>query len=146
MMERFIELRPAYDKRHHDPRKNYGIHGVELKMFLKGECGVVQFVLFTHWHLPQVQAELLSKCRGYNGHNCSMQASAADLGYHSPKPIREGDTPISDNCRYLDGRPCYYDGSSLAAERIFKVLVAEGDAGVWRELETYYKELFGEEE
>jgi len=37
---------------------------------------------------------------------------------------------------------CQYDGSSLNAERIYNVLLEEGDLGVWRELETYYNRLF----
>jgi hypothetical protein len=51
-------------------------------------------------------------------------------------------TGTFEPCRYLDGKPCYYDGSSLNAERIFDVLTAEGDEGVWRELEAYYHATF----
>lgn len=56
-MEKIIKFAPAYDKRHSDPKKNYGVHGVELKFILKGEEGAVQFVIFTNWMLPNVQKE-----------------------------------------------------------------------------------------
>ena len=42
-MEREIKFLPAYDERN-NPKGNYGIHGVDLRMYLKGELGTVQFV------------------------------------------------------------------------------------------------------
>ena len=62
-MERIVEFNPAYDERN-NPKGNYGIHGVNLRMMLKGDSGVVQFVLYTNWHLPHVQDELESKMVG----------------------------------------------------------------------------------
>lgn len=103
---------------------------------------------------------------------CFFEPMPADLGYHSPKPMYEGQLPMGAEkfdfdhketlkgaagdiqiptrvltgtftpCQYLDGKPCYYDGSGLNAERIYEVLVAEGSAGVWRELRAYYDETF----
>ena len=167
--ERILEFEPAFDKRHPDPDKNYGIHGVTMRFVVKGPLGAVQFVLYTNWQLPHVRAE--QERRGC-GQYCLNKAMPADLGYHSPKPMYEGDTPMGatrveweDNdgsipgfdvakvpksyptgtftpCEYLDGAPCYYDGSGLNAERIFDVLCAEGDDGVWRALEEYYAETF----
>jgi len=49
---------------------------------------------------------------------------------------------ITDSCPYLDGKPCYYDGSTLAAERVFERLVREGDVGVWAALEEVYQQVF----
>jgi hypothetical protein len=59
VLERITEFAPAFDKRDPDPKKNYGIHGVDLRMVLKGEEGAVQFVLFTGWMLPHVAKELI---------------------------------------------------------------------------------------
>ena len=134
-MERIVELSPAYDKRDPDPTKNYGIHGVNLRMVLKGQRGAVQFLLYTGWQLPHVRDEFKER---------AASVLPADVGYHSPVPMYEGQAEIAESCEYLDGRPCYYDGSSLAAERFFDVLTHEGDAGVWRELERYYVETFEE--
>lgn len=130
-MERITEFTPAWDRRDPDPNKNYGIHGVELRMVLKGKLGAVQFVLYTNWYLPHIQKEL------------SIDSPIpADLGYHSPTP-KYSDQPARDNCPYLDGAPCYYDGSGLNAQRIYDVLLTKGSDGVWKELEDYYIELFG---
>ena len=62
-MERIVEFYPAYDERN-NPKGNYGIHGVDLRRRLKGDKGAVQFVLYTKWHLPHVQDELIRKAVG----------------------------------------------------------------------------------
>lgn len=147
-MEKLIEFYPAFDKRNPDPSKNYGIHGVDLKMVLKGSKGAVQFVLYTNWHLPHVQRELNRKAIKQDEVYIEtiLNPMPADLGYHSPKPMYEGHSICTESCEYLDGKPCYYDGSGLNAERIYEVLLKEGSDGVWRELEEYYKELFESED
>jgi len=143
-MERITELTPAYDKR----AEGKGQHCVELLMLLKGDKGVVQFRLFTGW-----DAGSICKPADYNWKTCRVNTNSeisslfpmpADLGYHSPTPRYEGQTSMG-TCRYLDGKPCYYDGSSLEAYRIYSILVHEGSEAVWKELEKYYKELFEED-
>ncbi len=136
-MKQIIELTPAFDKRHSDPSKNYGIHGVDLRMILQGKLGAVQFVLYTNWQLPHVTAEQNNR----KGH-LFCQPLPADLGYHAPTPQHEGQ-PSQPNCPYLDGQPCYYDGSGLQAEAVYQTLLTEGSEGVWNVLKQKYKSLFG---
>ena len=136
-MQRIVKFTPAYDRRDPDPHQSYGVHGVNLLMILKGSRGAVQFLLFTNWHLPHVVKEY--------GNTVPLFVAAplpADLGYHSPKPMFEGHTPMGP-CEVLDGEECYYDGSGLEALRVYDVLVAEGGEAVWRELEDYYWRVFG---
>lgn len=179
--QEIIQFIPAYDKRDPDPKKNFGIHSVELRMVLKGPEGAVQFVLYTQWMLPHVQENLDQKtiksiakepASGQTQLACFYHPLPADLGYHSPKPMYPDQKPMGSEkfdflntetlrgetgdieiptrvetgtftpCEYLDGKPCYYDGSTLNAERIYDVLVAEGSAGVWRELRDYYDLTF----
>ena len=142
-MEKIIQINPAFDKRNPDPSKNYGIHGVDMRFILKGDKGAVQFVLYTNWHLSHVQEELTNKCNSRE--YCFLKPMPADLGYHSLKPIYEGQEPMSDSCEYLDGKPCYYDGSGLSAIKIYDILVKEGDKGLWRELEEFYNDIFKED-
>ena len=145
MVERITTIHPAWDRRNTEPSKDYGIHGAELRMVLKGELGATQFVLYTNWHLPHVERELLS--RPYKNEldiKCRFLPMPADFGYHSPTPIYEGQEPCSNHCEYLNGRPCYYGGSGLYAEEIYKKLVENGSDEVWKELEERYIELFGE--
>lgn len=139
--ERIWSIRPAYDKRHSVPSKNYGIHGCDLRMVLKGPLGATQFVLFTNWHLPHVQDELDAKIDSRFPH-LSCHPNPADRGYHWRTPRYEGQGS-QENCEYCDGAPCYYDGSSLNAEELYKTLLLEGSEGVWRELEALYHELSG---
>ena len=141
-LERIIEFHPAFDKRDPDPSKNYGIHGVECLFLLRGKKGAVHFRLFTNWHLPHVQKELDAESLSqfpYMFH----KPVPADLGYHSPKPIYKGQIAYK-NCKWLNGKLCYYDGSSLGAERVYEILLTKGSEGVWKYLEGYYKGIFGE--
>lgn len=134
--ERIIEFVPAFDRRDKNPAKNYGIHGVELRFILKNESGAVQFVLYSGMHAKSVRDEHRHDL-GWAG-NMSM---AADLGYHAPTPQYESHTSKAD-CPYLDGRPCFYDGSGLDAEKPFTVFTDEGEDALWAYLAEYHKEIF----
>ena len=139
-MERKIYFEPAYDKRNPDEAKNYGIHGLDIRFVLKGDKGAVQFVIYTNWQLPHVQKELARKATKDN--LFLYLPMPADVGWHSPVPIYQDQEPISEECEYLDGKPCYYDGSTFHAEKVFDILVAEGDEAVWKYLEDYYNQVF----
>lgn len=133
-MERRIEIIPAFDRRHPDPRKSCGIHNAEIRFYLIGDAGAIQFVASTGWDLPHVRHE-------FSGRRAS-RAWGTDLGYHSLAPHYEGQTSLTDACPVLNGKPCYYDGSSLNAEPVFEKMVAEGHEAVWKELERYYSHVF----
>jgi hypothetical protein len=139
--EREIVLVPAYDKRHKDPKKNYGIHGVELRFYLKKDNRAIQFVLNTNWQLPSVTNEMLNKYPSPKEVELLFCPVPYDLGYHSPVPMYDGQEPISDNCE-ITGGDCYYDGSTLAAENIYKILLYHGSDGVWKELERVWRDKF----
>ena len=141
-MEKLVQFEAAYDKRDPDPSKNCGVHGVNIRFILRGKEGAVQFLIFTNWMLPQVQRERDSEPLTrfpYMFH----KPMASDVGYHSPKPVHGNDNPVSENCPILGGVPCYSESSGLYAEEVFDRLLKEGDAGVWDELKSYYKDIFG---
>lgn len=140
ILERITELSPAFDKRDSDPKKNYGIHGVNLRMIVKGEDGAVQFVLYTNWQLPHVTEE--QRHRVSPDRMFLYEPMPADLGYHSKKPHYEDQKPMQKSCPYVDGGECYYDGSTLNAEPVYEILLREGSDGVWKYLEDYYESLF----
>lgn len=144
-LTRTIDILPAFDKRSDDPDKNYGIHGCDMRFVLKGDKGAVQFVLYTNWYLPAVREELIARTR--TAEECARRFCPlpADVGYHSPVPIYEGQ-PGTDNCKYLDGKRCYYDGSSLQAEDVYRKLLEGGSDAVWAELEERYRLIFGDQE
>lgn len=126
---RKIEFIPAYDERSSDPAKNYGWGCARMRCILKGPKGAVQFVMGTGWVLPHCKAE--------NPDAFSDYPQARDLGYHSPVPMYEGQEPMSDKCDVL-GIPCYYDGSTLNAEKPMQMLIAEGHEALWTYLKEYY--------
>jgi len=148
-LERITEITPAWDKRNPDPSKNYGIHCCELRMILKGPHGAVQFVLHTNWHLPHVTEENTKKLIEKPEEiliSVLFTPRPADLGYHSPKPMYKGQRPMdkekAGECPYIEGGTCYYDGSGLAADGIYRVLLEKGSEGVWCELLKYYRSTF----
>lgn len=149
--ERIVSFAPAYDKRSNVPSQNYGIHGVDLRMVLKGPLGATQFLLYTGWLLPETIGARRDRWDGIfdygpalarrdGGHG--LHPLPADLGYHSPHAIYDGQNVVSESCEYLDGKPCYYDGSGLNAARPFEALLREGDEGVWNVLMNYYISTF----
>jgi hypothetical protein len=70
--------------------------------------------------------------------------SPADISYHSPKPLFEGQKITEGDCPYLEGKPCYCDGSGLQSKEVFDRLVREGSEGAWKYLEDRYVGYFGE--
>ena len=183
MLERIVHFAPAFDRCDPDPKKNYGIRGVELRFVLKGPKGAIQFVVYTNWQLPHVTEETIQKTlaqaalqhpalrmkiiagnvreamehldaaeqflgerRGVLDRatlKCFFLPMAADLGYHSPVPMYDGQSPLLETCEYLDGKPCYYDGSTLYADKIFnEVFLPEGSDGLWKRMEAEYAKRF----
>lgn len=149
-MEKIVNFHPAYDKRDDDPSKDYGIGSVTIRFVLKGKRGAVQILLGTNWYLPETIKEY--KTEGIKGrivnlldkeNDCSG-IHGWDIGYHSPKPMYERQEPIADDCPYVEGGKCYYDGSGLRAKDIPEMLVRKGSDTIWKILEEEYKDRFGE--
>lgn len=138
---RVIEFTPAYDRRNSDPKRNYGVHGVDLRFLLKGSNGAIQFLLFTGWHLPHVREE--HKQRDASAYRLGFPI-AADLGYHSFVPRYAGQEPMTEDCPVLDGKRCYCDGSGLQAEPVFDILVEQGEEKMWEKLQEEYEFRLGE--
>lgn len=137
--ERKIVISGAYDKRHEDPSKNYGVHGMDMKFYLIGPKGAVQFIFYSAQHLRHVADEMLARTgRAYN----PFHGMGADIGYHSATPRYEGQS--STKCNLLPGGQCYCDGSALAASEFEDTFIAGGSDAVWPMLEQRYKDLFGE--
>lgn len=129
---REVVFEPAFDKRHTDPEKNYGIGGVVMKFFLVGPAGTIQFVTSTGWHLPRVVDE------GIKG-----TLMAYDIGYHSPKSMYEGQTVLTTECELVEGGTCYYDGSGLQADAFLRILIEQGSDALWAALEKRYHVWLG---
>jgi hypothetical protein len=135
-LKRDIVLRPGYN------HGSKGVHGVDLCFYLTGQLGVIQFIVYTNWMTPEVQADYDARTPNPRSPYTFHQPIAADIGYHSPKPMYEGQTSMQGDCKLIGGRTCYYDGSSLGAEKVMDVLRREGSEGVWSYMENEYRERF----
>lgn len=128
---REVKFRPAFDKTNKNPSKNYGVGAVIIFFTLIGEKGEVSFTMHTGWYQSHLKNTASMKDpEGWN------------LGYHSPKPLHKGQIESQTNCKHFNGNPCYSDGSILNARPLVKVLINEGDEGIWRELQKYYTDIF----
>lgn len=119
---------------------SHGRHGLTIRFVTKGPMGAVQFLLYTGW-LPQYVKESgigARYIRDWGG----MQPLPADLGYHSKKPLHEGQQPTDKACMFCDGLPCYYDGSGLNASDAMYALVNRGGKALWDFLDAYYRTVF----
>lgn len=151
-MKRKLEFIPAFDKRSKDPNKDFGIHGVEMRWYILGPEGAIQFVLYTNWQLPHIFKEWIGtefsfqSNRMFNATEASalFQPLPVDVGYHSPKKMYRGQRLMTKDCPILKGK-CYYDGSALAADKYFNILIEKGGEALWEALEEYYKKTFKHE-
>lgn len=135
-----VEIRPAFDRRDPNPHQNYGIHGCDLLFTLTGEKGAVTFLLYTNWHLPHIVEEFK-----YHPDHMICQPLPADIGYHSPHAMYEGQTPREKVCQYI-GVLCYQDGCASYADEFYQEMVKSGSKGLWKKMKAYYKTQFEKEE
>ncbi len=100
----------------------------ELTVLLFGTKGTVQYKA---WTMP------------YAGEDAFLPV---DKGYHSPRPLFEEQEVIEDSCRYLEGLPCYYDGSGYGANLLTRNYQLHGLDAFWAEMEEYYRYQFEQRE
>jgi hypothetical protein len=131
---RQLDIYPAYGKCHTNPKKNYGVADCRVRFLLRSQKNAVQFVLSSGWYFPGILKEWKN--------TSPERPLPIDLGYHSSTPRYESQTPMKE-CDVLP--VCYYDGSTLNASGVYKILLEEGSKGVWKYLEQYYYELWPEE-
>jgi len=112
---------------------SHGRHGLTMSFVVRGEHGAVVFTLYTGW-LPQSPSE-----RAWPWQQQPTSPMPTDLGYHARAPQYDGQEQSQESCRFLDGAPCYYDGSGLNAHDAFHTLVNGGEDELWRFMEQYYR-------
>jgi len=101
-LEHWIEWEPAYDK-----RPKYGLHGVTCRWYSRGPEGVIQFVIYTNWQLPNVRDETRAREVHDPMFYIFYEPMAADIGYHARTPQYEGQEQWArEDCELLGGT-CY---------------------------------------
>jgi hypothetical protein len=134
-----VSFRPAFDKRHSDPKQNYGIHGVDIYFKLKGTKGAVSLTVMSQMYLPHVADELLAKGQASIHYN-PFHVDGGGLCYHDTKPHYESQE--KSECDILEAGECYSDCSFIGGSDLAKKLVAEGDAAIWQGLKEFYHSHF----
>ena len=133
--KKIVKFRPAFDRRHPDPKKNYGIGCVSIFFVLVGEKGAVSFSCSTGIYLDHVLDEQENnrfgswpRPMGY------VVASCTPL----PKGSKDEDGKLIPDCEWFP-QPCKGDCNYLASDDVFTALKTKGDEGVWKCLEDYYQ-------
>jgi len=142
-LKKSVDVRLPFDRRHADTKQNYGVHGLDIWFLLKGDKGAVQFACTFNCYLPSVDFSSWSKMSRHE----VGRMNGMDVGYHALEPQFEGHEPMGP-CQHLDGKTCYYDGSSLRsddwADEIFSTVGEPPENTLWRKLQEEYIERFGE--
>ncbi len=137
--EQIVLVSPAFDKRHSNPAKNYGIGACRITFILKGPKGAVQFMIGTDWFLPHTQKENRNWQHDFDIRFDKIKPVGWDVGYHSPISKYEGQTPMESKCDFVTGGTCYYDGSGLLANDWIPHFLAGGTKWLWPKLEDEYR-------
>jgi len=153
MLERVVHFKPGFDKRNpSDPSKNYGISGGSLLFVVKGPLGAVHFSFGTNFY-PRSAEQHLVNCYtdgrmarfgedGVAGIAKSFRPMGFDVGYHAHSPSYEGQGISQEACEWLDGKPCYSDGSALRATDWMQQFLENGTEWLWPALEAEYSARF----
>jgi hypothetical protein len=133
-LERKIEfIRPAWNKRDPDPKKDYGHGCVHLRFLLRGPKGAVTWLVLTGWYLDSTLEEWKK-----NGYTPSGPDGGA-ISYHSPVPVHDWqDKDYEGSCDVIPEGRCYSDASFIAGDDLFKLFVEKGEEAVWEKLEEWY--------
>ena len=151
-LKRKLVISEAYDKRHKDPSKNYGISACRIFFSVTGKDGAISVNFGTNWYLKSTVDEYKKGTTNTSGQPLvadlekdSEPLSAYSWGYHSRVQKYEGQDKTED-CNFLNGDDCYYDSSCLKANDFKDILLKKGSDGVFEQLEKDYKNEFGDEE
>jgi hypothetical protein len=138
-IERWLTMYPGYDFVSQIPRKDYGIHGVELQFGVKRGNVAVIWTLMTDWFLPQVRRRLWVKGDSIE-YLCGKRDFFDGLGgidYHSPVALHTDQTEIED-CKYTGGK-CFPGGSGLGSIELFNKMTSDPNE-IWRTLDKWLLE------
>ena len=116
----------------------YGKTAYKVFFILKGKKGAVTF-LFSMSNKNCGEESPPDQMKGLFG---------MGVDYHSAVPVdswqkeNKEDAIVKESCEFLDGKPCYMDGSSLLADEYLRVMKKSGSDRVWELLEDFYKNEF----
>lgn len=131
----------AFEKRHDDPARDYGIGSVELQFALIGPAGAITVGVSTGWYLPHVEERLLREhdhTPFMGRRSCAFQGAGTAVCIHAPSP-RKDYFMGPDDCHLLPGGQCWGDIGFLAGDEAYAVLVEGGEDALWEFLASWYR-------
>jgi hypothetical protein len=128
--ERRIKFLPAWDKRSEDPRRNGGVHGVEIRMQLVSGDWAAELVLMTPWMLPGVQAWHKSLEHRFGARVTPM----CDVAVHHRGGMGEFVVDAGRCGVFPDSRCENIPVSGFEGDRLYALLIEGGDEPVWAAL------------
>lgn len=139
---RKLFFKPGFHWPHKNPARDYGNGSVQLRFVLVGPKGAVQWLIGTEW-MPEAARNDVDRRRAIHGlpPRDGSKPNGYDLGYHSPVPRYEDQSPMDGDCDVISGK-CFYDGSGLNADLLVEGFLNGGDDWVWNRLEAFYRSTF----
>lgn len=154
-MKREIKFNPS-------PMRDGAESTLELLFQVIGDLGVVEFHLTTNWYtdaivelrLQEMKKDVWKGDEDYLLKHFYMGPHPLDICYFSSKRISEDDTKFEGGATHHAphlGKPCYYgyryqdEGEGVwTTDFVYENFLRGGDEYVWKFLEDYYVETFGE--
>lgn len=147
---RTIIGRPAYEKRHDDPARNYGIGGLALHFALIGPEGAVSLEVLTGWFLPHVRERLRRETdhaphfASGNPARCAFEPTAGPMCSHDHRRRHNHYAAEPDDCDLLPGGKCWGDHGYLAGDQLLEALIAGGEPGLRDAMRGWYDAMIDE--
>ena len=137
-LEESVQFTPGYNCPV-EGGQGHGVHGMEVRWFLRGPAGAVWLCAFTEWTPGELRPGHGLSPAGYPV-ALRQYPDGAGLGYHARWPQFEGHVPDRVDCDVIGG-PCYGDMSFCGADEPLKRFTAEGEQAIWDVLESAYDHL-----
>lgn len=143
------------------PMKDGTESTLDLWFQVVGDLGITEFQVATNWYtdgvvklrLKEMKNDVYSRKEDFLLEHFWMGPQPLDVCYFSPVRMSEDDTMFEDgamNHAPHIGSPCYYGYKYQEAEgnqsigKAYDLLLRGGQESVWKYLEDYYVEVFGE--
>jgi hypothetical protein len=141
---REIKILPGYD--HRDDMTDRGAHGCDMILILRGPDGAIAARISTGWMTHPLAGRYVHRGGrqarrdkpGVDAGVAHLYPSGSYVGAHSLKP-REAYLSSDPECSWLDGAPCYGDGSFTMADEVLEALAAGGSDAAFERMASLYQ-------
>lgn len=141
--KREIRVIPGYD--HRDEPGGRGADGCDLVLTLTGDLGAIVARVDTGWMTRPLAGDLIRGAvqqrrpkPGIDANLVGCYPSGGGMYAHSPVQ-HDGFESESDECPYLDGKPCWCYGVLGGADGVLERLVSGGSDAAFELMAEFYQ-------